>query len=130
MAPHMHGSHPRVLTLSPKELLVLELLRDHEPYGLQLVAASRRRLKRGTVYITLAGWRKGLHHLDARSGASRGGRIAATRLYGDRAATPHVRGLDQRHNAVGAGVRATTPPGTRLPVLAARRLDARTGRPM
>jgi DNA-binding PadR family transcriptional regulator len=49
----MAGSHPRVLTLSPKELLVLELLRDQESYGLQLVAASSRRLKRGTVYVTL-----------------------------------------------------------------------------
>jgi DNA-binding PadR family transcriptional regulator len=47
------GSHPRVLTLSPKELLVLELLRDQKLYGLQLVAASNRRLKRGTVYVTL-----------------------------------------------------------------------------
>jgi PadR family transcriptional regulator, regulatory protein PadR len=43
-----------VLTLSPKEQLVLELLvRDKELYGLQLVAASRGRLKRGTVYVTL-----------------------------------------------------------------------------
>ena len=49
----MHRSHPRVLTLSPKELLVLELLRDRKLYGLQLVAASRRRLKRGTIYVTL-----------------------------------------------------------------------------
>ena len=49
----MAGSHPRVLTLSPKELLVLELLREHDSYGLQLVAASRGRLKRGTVYVTL-----------------------------------------------------------------------------
>ena len=49
----MVTSHPRVLTLSPKELLVLELLRDQQLYGLQLVAASRRRLKRGTVYVTL-----------------------------------------------------------------------------
>ena len=49
----MSGSHPRILTLSPKELLVLELLRNQELYGLQLVAASRRRLKRGTVYVTL-----------------------------------------------------------------------------
>jgi PadR family transcriptional regulator, regulatory protein PadR len=49
----MGGSHPRVLTLSPKELLVLELLRHEELYGLQLVAASRGRLKRGTVYVTL-----------------------------------------------------------------------------
>lgn len=46
--------HPRLLTLSPKERLVLELLiRGGESYGLQLVAASRGRLKRGTVYVTL-----------------------------------------------------------------------------
>jgi PadR family transcriptional regulator PadR len=50
----MPKRRPRVLTLSPKESLILELLiRDHELYGLQLVAASRRRLKRGTVYVTL-----------------------------------------------------------------------------
>ena len=49
----MGGSHPRVLTVSPKELLVLELLRHQELYGLQPVAASRGRLKRGTVYVTL-----------------------------------------------------------------------------
>jgi DNA-binding PadR family transcriptional regulator len=49
----MRGPHPRVLTLSPKELLVLELLGDQALYGLQLVATSRRRLKRGTVYVTL-----------------------------------------------------------------------------
>jgi PadR family transcriptional regulator PadR len=46
--------HPRVLTVSRKELLVLELLvRGGELYGLQLVAASKGRLKRGTVYVTL-----------------------------------------------------------------------------
>jgi PadR family transcriptional regulator, regulatory protein PadR len=40
--------------LSPKESLIVELLiRDAELYGLQLVAASRGRLKRGTVYVTL-----------------------------------------------------------------------------
>ena len=40
--------------LSPKETLIVELLlRDDELYGLQLVAASRGRLKRGTVYVTL-----------------------------------------------------------------------------
>ena len=45
---------PRVLTVSPKELLVLELLvRNRELYGLQLVSGSRGRLKRGTVYVTL-----------------------------------------------------------------------------
>ena len=49
----MASSHPRVLTLSPKELLVLELLREQDLYGLQLVALSSGRLKRGTVYVTL-----------------------------------------------------------------------------
>lgn len=50
----MPGRRPRVLTLSAKESLILELLvREDEMYGLQLVAASKRRLKRGTVYVTL-----------------------------------------------------------------------------
>ena len=44
---------PRPLTLSAKEMLILELLaHDAELYGLQMVAASKR-LKRGTVYVTL-----------------------------------------------------------------------------
>jgi DNA-binding PadR family transcriptional regulator len=35
-------------------LLVLELLTQRDAmYGLQLVAASRKRLKRGSVYVTL-----------------------------------------------------------------------------
>lgn len=50
----MNSDRPRVLTLSAKESLILELLsREKDMYGLQLVAASRRRLKRGTVYVTL-----------------------------------------------------------------------------
>jgi PadR family transcriptional regulator len=50
----MTAHRPRVLTLSNKELLILQLLvRGNELYGLQLVAASRGRLKRGTVYVTL-----------------------------------------------------------------------------
>ena len=32
---------------------MLELLRDGERYGLELVEASRGQLKRGTVYVTL-----------------------------------------------------------------------------
>jgi PadR family transcriptional regulator PadR len=45
----------RLPTLSAKETLILELLVQHkELYGLQLVAASKRRLKRGTIYVTLA----------------------------------------------------------------------------
>ncbi len=40
--------------LSPKEALVLDLLAHHgDLYGLQLVAASKGHLKRGTVYVTL-----------------------------------------------------------------------------
>jgi PadR family transcriptional regulator PadR len=45
---------PGIPTLPPKEALILELLLEHtEMYGLELVAASKRRLKRGTVYVTL-----------------------------------------------------------------------------
>jgi len=41
-------------TLSGKEMVILELLLDGgEMYGLELVGSSRRRLKRGTVYVTL-----------------------------------------------------------------------------
>ena len=40
--------------LSIKETCILELLvRDGESYGLQLVGASKGRLNRGTVYVTL-----------------------------------------------------------------------------
>jgi PadR family transcriptional regulator, regulatory protein PadR len=39
--------------ISSRECLVLEQLRDGEKYGLELVAASRGALKRGTVYVTL-----------------------------------------------------------------------------
>jgi DNA-binding PadR family transcriptional regulator len=50
----MAGTRPRLLTLSVKEFLILDLLAERgELYGLQLVAASRRKLKRGTVYVTL-----------------------------------------------------------------------------
>jgi DNA-binding PadR family transcriptional regulator len=50
----MPGRHPVVPRLSAKESLILDLLaRDGESYGLQLVAASKGRLKRGTVYVTL-----------------------------------------------------------------------------
>ena len=50
----MTARRPRLLTLSEKETLILELLsQGNEMYGLQLVAASKRRLKRGTVYVTL-----------------------------------------------------------------------------
>src|SRR5687767_4665638 len=44
----------RIPRLSAKESLILDLLAHGEDqYGLQLVAASKGRLKRGTVYVTL-----------------------------------------------------------------------------
>jgi len=50
----MSGKRAAIPRLSPKETLILELLaHEGELYGLQLVAASRGRLKRGTVYVTL-----------------------------------------------------------------------------
>ena len=50
----MSGKRAGVPRLSAKESLILDLLaRDGESYGLQLVAASKGRLKRGTVYVTL-----------------------------------------------------------------------------
>jgi DNA-binding PadR family transcriptional regulator len=50
----MAAKRPRVLTLSAKESLILQLLARHDDaYGLELVSASRGRLKRGTVYVTL-----------------------------------------------------------------------------
>jgi PadR family transcriptional regulator PadR len=49
-------TEPRVLGLSNKEALILELLLEThsgEAYGLELVTRSVNRLKRGTVYVTL-----------------------------------------------------------------------------
>jgi DNA-binding PadR family transcriptional regulator len=40
--------------LSDKESIILGLLVDHdEMYGLEMVSASPRQLKRGTIYVTL-----------------------------------------------------------------------------
>jgi PadR family transcriptional regulator len=50
----MTGRRGHVPRLSSKESLILDLLaHGDELYGLQLVAASKGRLKRGTVYVTL-----------------------------------------------------------------------------
>ena len=45
-----------ILPLSGKETLVLEILlrQNSEMYGLELVAESKKQLKRGTVYVTLS----------------------------------------------------------------------------
>ena len=40
--------------LSGVETLILELLSEHrELYGLEMIGASRGKLKRGTIYVTL-----------------------------------------------------------------------------
>ena len=50
----MTGKRAHIPRLSVKESLILDLLaHGDELYGLQLVAASKGRLKRGTVYVTL-----------------------------------------------------------------------------
>jgi PadR family transcriptional regulator, regulatory protein PadR len=53
----MARSKPPMPTLPAKEALIVELLSSSgqrgEMYGLELVAASKGRLKRGTVYVTL-----------------------------------------------------------------------------
>jgi len=50
----MSSRHPAAPRLSAKEALILDrLAHDGEQYGLQLVAASKGRLKRGTIYVTL-----------------------------------------------------------------------------
>src|SRR6185436_6723588 len=66
------------------------------------------------------------HHVEARGCTVRHGWVASTPLWGDTSRTPHVRSLDQRREAVSAGVGAMKPPGTRLRALAARLLSAST----
>jgi len=44
----------RLPSISTIESLIIELLRDGESYGLELVESSNRRLKRGTIYVTLS----------------------------------------------------------------------------
>jgi len=44
----------RLPSMSLTESLILDLLRSRERYGLELVDASGGRLKRGSIYVTLA----------------------------------------------------------------------------
>lgn len=41
-------------TISPTESLILDLLEPRERFGLELIERSDGRLKRGSVYVTLA----------------------------------------------------------------------------
>jgi len=73
----------RPLTLSPVERLVLELLaaKGDRMYGLELVAESGGRLKRGTVYVTLGRMiEKGLLETDAEKFADDSG-LVPRRMY-------------------------------------------------
>jgi DNA-binding PadR family transcriptional regulator len=45
---------PKFPSISAIESLIIDLLRNGERYGLELVDASGRRLKRGTIYVTLS----------------------------------------------------------------------------
>jgi PadR family transcriptional regulator PadR len=44
----------RLPSMSATESLILDMLRGRERYGLELVDASAGKLKRGSVYVTLA----------------------------------------------------------------------------
>ena len=46
-------TEPRLPSISSTESLVLDLLESSERYGLELVEASKGRLKRGSIYVTL-----------------------------------------------------------------------------
>jgi PadR family transcriptional regulator, regulatory protein PadR len=41
-------------SISPTESLILDLLEPRERFGLELIARSNGRLKRGSIYVTLA----------------------------------------------------------------------------
>jgi len=44
----------RLPSISTTESLIIDLLHHGERYGLELIEASNRQLKRGTIYVTLA----------------------------------------------------------------------------
>jgi DNA-binding PadR family transcriptional regulator len=48
------AKNDRLPSISTTESLIIDLLHDGERYGLELIEASNRRLKRGTIYVTLA----------------------------------------------------------------------------
>ena len=77
--------------VSPLELLILEMLSENGPtYGLDLVAQSRGRLKRGSVYVTLGRMEeKGLvtSRLDERQGEGPARRLYEPTAMGLRALT-------------------------------------------
>lgn len=50
----MASNAGRLPSISSVESLIIDLLRDGEKYGLELVDASNRKLKRGTIYVTLS----------------------------------------------------------------------------
>lgn len=48
------ANNDRLPSISTTESLIIDLLHHGERYGLELIEASNRRLKRGTIYVTLA----------------------------------------------------------------------------
>ena len=50
----MGESPVRMPSISGTESLIIELLRDGDRFGLELIERSGGRLKRGTIYVTLS----------------------------------------------------------------------------
>jgi len=50
----MANNAVRLPSISSIESLIIDLLHGEERYGLELVEASSRQLKRGTIYVTLS----------------------------------------------------------------------------
>lgn len=84
------------MVLGSKEEAVVDIVRDREMYGLDIVKKSGGRLRRGTVYVTLSQMeRKGL--IEARSvPATHPGRGPARRLY--RVTEQGMRSFLRRHS--------------------------------
>ena len=87
--------------------MVQLLLREKRLFGLQLVAASKGRLKRGTVYVTLGRMEeKGYITSTLEDPPPGAGRLAAPALRTNGARPPHVADVDQRGHPRDPGVRA------------------------
>jgi hypothetical protein len=110
-----------VPNLSRKQRLILELLAERgEMYGLELVAASKRQLKRGTVYVTLGRMEeKGYIRSRLEDAPTKGGGLAR-RLYEPTPARPARAGSMRTPRTSAAGVRGMSRPGDRLHRLASR----------
>ena len=123
----MAARRPRVLTLSAKESSSCSCcVRDDEAYGLELVSASRGRLKRGTVYVTL-GRMEEKGYITSRledAPPEAGGCPAGSTSHGAR--TPGARGLVAAREVSDPGGDAMSAPNGRLRHFLSRHCSAAT----